>query len=590
MFYSETLLSREGPLARVWLAANMERKLSKNMIVSSNITQNVNTIVGKDQADQAPIALRLSGQLLLGVVRIYSRKARYLLEDCNEALLKLKMAFRSSNDVDIPANQTHAANPKSLLLVDQVTDMDLFLAPPDPFMLQTQSQLRGDLGAAQDPNYLIYSQQVLSTSIEEPTEDTVEALDNDIDLNFDDDLLDGTSMGIEMARDAPLERNASEEFGDSAKPLDDDVQLNFGDDDLIVEDTSLFQGALDHNDPDTPNTPHFPDLGDVGADRRQRDTLSPLSSIRSSVERELEQTVNGGQNTTLFEPQDEEDETLHQQAHKAKRRKLLHADADTEIHSNQIRAQQNDRSKILKAASFLPRDPMLLALMTMQKTGGFVSSILGEGRNIGWAPELRDLLSLEVVKRSGELKRKRKTEEDDAPVDINLDDNDETILANDDTLTGIQDDIIELPEDAPAPPPLELDEEEALSPIPDNFDDTTAPFLHPADSGPISLGTKNAVHLLRERFGPAAAESESERLKTSVLFQDMLPEEKTTKADATRMFFEMLVLATKSAIKVEQPVDQLGGPLRFRAQRGLWGDWAEAEAGGEIAAAVEAAA
>ncbi|KAF2807635.1 uncharacterized protein BDZ99DRAFT_446398 [Mytilinidion resinicola] len=586
MFYSERLLSREGPLARVWLAANMERKLSKNNILQSNIPKNVNTIVAKDQA---PIALRLSGQLLLGVVRIYSRKARYLLEDCNEALLKLKMAFRSSNDVDIPANQTHAANPKSLLLVDQVTDMDLFLAPPDPFMLQSQPQLRGDLSAAQDPNYLIYSQQVLSGSIEEHTEDAVEALDNDIDLNFDDDLLEGTSLGIEMARDAPLERNASEEFGGSAKPLDDDVQLNFGDEDLIVEDTSLFQGALDRNDLDTPNSPSFPDLGAEGANRRQRDTLSPLSSIRSSAERELEKTVNGDQNATLFEPQEDEDETIHQ-AHKAKRRKVLHADADTEIHSNQIRAQQNDRSKILKAASFLPRDPMLLALMTMQKTGGFVSSILGEGRNIGWAPELRDLLSLEVVKRSGELKRKRKNEEDDGAVDINLDDNDETMAAINDSVSGIQDDIIELPEDAPAPPPLELDEEEALSPIPDNFDDTTAPFLHPADSGPISLGTKNAVHLLRERFGPAAAESEAERLKTSVLFQDMLPERNTTKADATRMFFEMLVLATKSAIKVEQPVDQLGGPLRFRAQRGLWGDWAEAEAGGEIAAAVEAAA
>jgi cohesin complex subunit SCC1 len=39
---------------------------------------------------QAPMALRLSGQLLLGVVRIYSRKARYLLDDCSEALTKIK--------------------------------------------------------------------------------------------------------------------------------------------------------------------------------------------------------------------------------------------------------------------------------------------------------------------------------------------------------------------------------------------------------------------------------------------------------------------------------------------------------------------
>ena len=39
---------------------------------------------------EAPLALRLSGQLLLGVVRIYSRKINYLYSDCNEALVKIK--------------------------------------------------------------------------------------------------------------------------------------------------------------------------------------------------------------------------------------------------------------------------------------------------------------------------------------------------------------------------------------------------------------------------------------------------------------------------------------------------------------------
>lgn len=88
MFYSETLLSKTGPLARVWLSANIERKLSKSHILQSDIESSVSAIV--DQG-QAPMALRLSGQLLLGVVRIYSRKARYLLDDCNEALMKIKM-------------------------------------------------------------------------------------------------------------------------------------------------------------------------------------------------------------------------------------------------------------------------------------------------------------------------------------------------------------------------------------------------------------------------------------------------------------------------------------------------------------------
>lgn len=40
------------------------------------------------------MALRTSGHLLLGVVRIYHRKAKYLLADCNEAFIKIKMAFR----------------------------------------------------------------------------------------------------------------------------------------------------------------------------------------------------------------------------------------------------------------------------------------------------------------------------------------------------------------------------------------------------------------------------------------------------------------------------------------------------------------
>lgn len=88
MFYSEQLLSKTGPLAQVWLSANLERKLSKNHILQSKIQDSVHAIV---DTSQAPMALRLSGQLLLGVVRIYSRKARYLLDDCNEALLKIKM-------------------------------------------------------------------------------------------------------------------------------------------------------------------------------------------------------------------------------------------------------------------------------------------------------------------------------------------------------------------------------------------------------------------------------------------------------------------------------------------------------------------
>ncbi|OAQ28892.1 Rad21/Rec8 like protein, partial [Linnemannia elongata AG-77] len=137
MFYSEAILSKKGPLAKVWLAAHWERKLSKNQFLQTNLNNSVDAIMG---ADQAPMALRLSGQLLLGVARIYSRKTKYLLEDCNEALVKIKVAFRSDANSkgdsnllmldgdmgDLPGNRSRAAF-NAITVPDAMTEFDLLM-------------------------------------------------------------------------------------------------------------------------------------------------------------------------------------------------------------------------------------------------------------------------------------------------------------------------------------------------------------------------------------------------------------------------------------------------------------------------------
>ncbi|KAI0256407.1 Rec8 like protein-domain-containing protein [Lactifluus subvellereus] len=122
MFYSEAILSRRGPLAKVWLAAHMERKLSKAQTLQTDIEQSVDAIMGQEIE---VMALRLSGQLLLGVVRIYSRKAKYLLDDCNEALLKIKMAFRPGV-VDLTEDQL-AVNRNAITLPTSNLDLDILL-------------------------------------------------------------------------------------------------------------------------------------------------------------------------------------------------------------------------------------------------------------------------------------------------------------------------------------------------------------------------------------------------------------------------------------------------------------------------------
>ena len=93
MFYSQVILAKKGPLAKVWLAAHWgDKKLARPQIFATDIAQSVDTIVNPTM----PLALRMSGHLLLGVVRIYSRKVKYVLHDCTEAMLKLQMAFHPS--------------------------------------------------------------------------------------------------------------------------------------------------------------------------------------------------------------------------------------------------------------------------------------------------------------------------------------------------------------------------------------------------------------------------------------------------------------------------------------------------------------
>ncbi|KAI3414164.1 hypothetical protein GPALN_011622 [Globodera pallida] len=90
MFYAQFVLSKKGPLAKIWLAAHWEKKLSKAQIYETNVQDAVEEIM----QPKVKLSLRTTGHLLLGIVRIYSKKAHYVMTDCNEAFLKLKMAFK----------------------------------------------------------------------------------------------------------------------------------------------------------------------------------------------------------------------------------------------------------------------------------------------------------------------------------------------------------------------------------------------------------------------------------------------------------------------------------------------------------------
>jgi cohesin complex subunit SCC1 len=143
MLYPNEALVTDVALGPVWASAKQGSKLSKNHVLQSNVANSVAKLMS---ATQWPISLRLHAHLLLGVVRIYQRKTRYLLDDCNEALLKIKMAFRSTGNNDM-AVHLQVANREALLLPDKITPYDNLDLPPPPDASWLLSQVE-DVAAA----------------------------------------------------------------------------------------------------------------------------------------------------------------------------------------------------------------------------------------------------------------------------------------------------------------------------------------------------------------------------------------------------------------------------------------------------------
>lgn len=124
MFYSQFILAKKGPLGTIWIAAHLERKLRKNQVAETDIGVTVDNIL----FPEVPIALRLSGHLLLGVVRIYSRQVNYLFNDCSETLGKIKQAFHAAA-VDLPPEATTA--PFHSITLPETFDFDELELAPD---------------------------------------------------------------------------------------------------------------------------------------------------------------------------------------------------------------------------------------------------------------------------------------------------------------------------------------------------------------------------------------------------------------------------------------------------------------------------
>nr|XP_057906982.1 double-strand-break repair protein rad21-like protein 1 isoform X2 [Doryrhamphus excisus] len=112
-FYTHALTSVQGSLTKIWLAAHWKQKVTKDHVFECNLERAIGHII----SPQTQFGLRTSGYLLLGVVRIFSRKAKYLLADCTHALVKIKVAFRP-DETQMPLEGLEATVQKITLRED----------------------------------------------------------------------------------------------------------------------------------------------------------------------------------------------------------------------------------------------------------------------------------------------------------------------------------------------------------------------------------------------------------------------------------------------------------------------------------------
>ncbi|XP_011177098.1 double-strand-break repair protein rad21-like protein 1 [Zeugodacus cucurbitae] len=375
MFYAHLILAKKGPLARVWLAAHWDKKITKAHVFETNIEKSVEGIM----QPKVKLALRTSGHLLLGVVRIYSRKAKYLLADCNEAFVKIKMAFRPGM-VDLPEGHREA-NVNAITLPEVFHDFDTAL--PELNDIDIEAQFAINQSRADEITMREDYGGSLSLSIHDDgfgdmgfEGDTPDLIRGPIDANIDDQLFGDGGMADVTLVDEPKITLNDTDLGNSR--LDGD---GFGDefgqpelfeDDLFAEppldssDNNLKAAigaaqesddeGMDHMDIRPPSVAsscdHASEINEVEKEALKDDGIEALGNLKED-ENQLDQS-------TLLQNEDESfalapiDASAYKGVTKAKRKRKLIVDEVKNISGEEMKAQLANTTDIVTTLDLAP--------------------------------------------------------------------------------------------------------------------------------------------------------------------------------------------------------------------------------------------
>uniref|UniRef100_A0A671VT65 RAD21 cohesin complex component b n=1 Tax=Sparus aurata TaxID=8175 RepID=A0A671VT65_SPAAU len=370
MFYAHFVLSKRGPLAKIWLAAHWDKKLTKAHVFECNLESSVESII----SPKVKMALRTSGHLLLGVVRIYHRKAKYLLADCNEAFIKIKMAFRPGV-VDLPEENREAAY-NAITLPEEFHDFDQPLPDLDDIDVAQQFNLNqsrveeitmreevGNLNLLQDNDFADFGMDDREMMREES------AFEVDIMGASASNLLleaeGGTNPMADKSNHLEYDDQYKDDFGDNPMESNEggmlvDKLLSNEDGGGIFDDPPAIAESVmmpqDHGDDDD----DFDALSAGAPDSPDSGPTEPLPVMADQAEQTA--LVHNEEETFALEPID-----ITVKETKAKRKRKLIVDSVKELDSKTIRAQLSDYSDIVTTLDLAPPTKKL---MMWKETGG----------------------------------------------------------------------------------------------------------------------------------------------------------------------------------------------------------------------------
>ncbi|WRT65040.1 uncharacterized protein IL334_001982 [Kwoniella shivajii] len=396
-------LVKSGPLAKIWLSAHQEKKLSKAQALGVDVGESVDAILTQDAARP----LRSSGPLMLGVVRIYSRKVGYLFDDCKEARERISLAFRPGI-VDLPEDQIRA-NKNAITFPDVRNEFDFldwtwtgpsFAAPEIPLagapinVPRTREFGAYNFGRPAAPS--IYGGSTAASRSSQDLDgsglDSNDFSGIDLGLNLEGDF----TMDVETGRDVmtPLSRYSRE---GSAKRGASRESVGFG---------SIQGGDLGGIEP-----------LDLGLDFDNVDQPLPELEIRTRRETSALSTPpplspTPGEVPTLSPRTAAQLAAVPQVAAKPKRPRLLQADEELELAD-----EPRDVSSILGEERYIPSNPEVIRLQEIisDPSSHFLPIIKVGGENMifagpqGLAPELAELFTFP----SNVLRRSRVAEEEE---------------------------------------------------------------------------------------------------------------------------------------------------------------------------------